>query len=294
MDGQRFDAITRTLGATTSRRSALISLVFGTWVARPGTARAQTMLGPGEACTETAQCDQSGGLLVCADNMIAEDGPLTCCRVEGGACGAHSHCCGTLDCVDGACYENGPGGTVPTPTDATATAGGVVPIGGICTTVAECAPVPGGRVICGDNLEASDGPLNCCLEPGSVCTVSAHCCGTEICESGVCGGGSPAVSTEGDLAPGDACSTAEQCSQSLGPAICGDNAASGGMSVCCLTEASPCTNDQECCGFAVCAANSISTDGGKNCCGNEGAACSRDAGCCGDLFCFDGVCGPLW
>jgi len=291
VDSQRFDALVRSLGTPVARRPLTIGVLISLLGIRPQRTRAQSLLGPGEPCTATAQCDQSGGLLVCADNMLAEDGPLNCCRVEGGACGEHRHCCGTLDCVNGSCIENGP--SIPGNTPVTGTPG-TLPLGAACSTTEECGTVASGSVICGDNMQAEDGPLNCCLEAGSACSISSHCCGIATCDAGFCGGATATVAAGDDFAPGDPCSSDEQCSQSLGPAICGDNSGSGGATICCLTESSTCTNDQECCGARVCATNGISSDGGKNCCSPEGAYCSSDSGCCGDLFCFDAVCGPLW
>lgn len=61
---------------------------------------------PGEICTSTSQCSQVGGPTVCANNGIAADGALNCCRTAGGACTAANFsagCCGGLLCVDGTC-----------------------------------------------------------------------------------------------------------------------------------------------------------------------------------------------
>ena len=43
-------------------------------------------IAPGAQCTSSDQCSQSGGATVCADNGYDGDGPLNCCRNEGGAC----------------------------------------------------------------------------------------------------------------------------------------------------------------------------------------------------------------
>lgn len=60
----------------------------------------------GAPCSSTSQCSQAGGSVVCADNGIAADGALNCCRTTGGACTAANDsagCCGGLVCVGGFC-----------------------------------------------------------------------------------------------------------------------------------------------------------------------------------------------
>ena len=283
MDRHRFDDFTRRMATGASRRGLIAALVasaagavFGS---RPAEAQ-EGLLGPGEPCTSTQECSQTGGPLVCAENYIAEDGPLTCCRMQAGACTQNSHCCGMMLCVEGFCLgEDEPAAT------------GGLPLGAECTENGQCAAMSGANVVCGDNYISEDGPLNCCLEEGSACTLNQECCGTFNCSEGRCG--AAVAEGGGDLAPGEYCVASNQCSQALGPAICGDNAFSGGSPVCCLQEASTCTTDQECCGQAVCADNGITGDGGLNCCGYAGAPCNSDPGCCADLFCLSGTCQPL-
>ncbi|MDP9364714.1 MAG: hypothetical protein M3Q10_10910 [Chloroflexota bacterium] len=60
-------------------------------------------LPPGSECTGSAQCSQGGGETVCADNGIATDGALNCCRYAGGACASGAGCCGALACLAGVC-----------------------------------------------------------------------------------------------------------------------------------------------------------------------------------------------
>ena len=70
-----------------------------------------TDLGPGEPCRADSQCGNEFpelGILYCADNGFYDDGPLHCCRYEGGICGGplsdfDAACCGDLLCVGGAC-----------------------------------------------------------------------------------------------------------------------------------------------------------------------------------------------
>jgi len=74
-------------------------------------------LAPGEICTATSECSQSGGTTSCSENGISGDGTLNCCRPAGGGCTDGSGCCGGLVCDsnglsgDGAlnCCNNGGG-----------------------------------------------------------------------------------------------------------------------------------------------------------------------------------------
>src|SRR5215211_6356816 len=111
MDGQRFDALARTLAFSTSRRRLLRSLVAGTgaflgglMTQRQADARHK---GLGVACNSSAECTQTGGPVVCASNGIATDGALNCCRSQGGACSTGSHCCGDLICASNGIATDG-------------------------------------------------------------------------------------------------------------------------------------------------------------------------------------------
>jgi hypothetical protein len=68
-------------------------------------------LPPGAPCVTQAQCSFEGGTTFCGSNGIDEDGPLNCCRNEGGACSDGSGCCNSLLCVGGVC--GGTTGTMP-------------------------------------------------------------------------------------------------------------------------------------------------------------------------------------
>ena len=129
----------------------------------------------GSYCTSVSQCSQAGGTVLCADNGVASDGALNCCRTEGGACSGSAGCCGGLVCTNGVC-----GGT-----SGTATTG--LALGSSCAATAECAPSSGGSVICASNNIAADGDLNCCLEDGGACgTSNSVCCGNRLCIDGTC------------------------------------------------------------------------------------------------------------
>ena len=103
----------------------------------------------GAQCTSTQQCTQSGGSTVCADNGFDGDGPLNCCRNEGGACTGVSYsadCCGGLYCVNGVCTNN--------------TSGGLA-IGAQCNQSGQCSQASGAAV-CASNGIDTDGAFNCC------------------------------------------------------------------------------------------------------------------------------------
>lgn len=67
--------------------------------------------GPGDPCQDSSQCGNQFpelGILYCADNGVYDDGPLHCCRYEGGTCGGplsdfDAACCGDLRCLGGVC-----------------------------------------------------------------------------------------------------------------------------------------------------------------------------------------------
>lgn len=279
MDPIRFDSWTRGVARRIQRRGLIAGMTGGilsSLVVNRRAAAQQGLLEPGAECFTTEQCSQFGGPQVCADNGITQDGALNCCRIQAGACAIDSHCCGSLNCVNTFCVG-----------DDQTEASGTGALGSPCTATSECAAVTNGRVICGENYVAEDGPLNCCLEEGSTCTASNDCCGTFNCEGGFCGSGEG-----GDLAPGEYCVNSTQCSQALGPARCDTNSVSASP-ICCLLEASSCSGDEECCGDYVCASNGIAGDGGSNCCGYSGVSCASDASCCADLFCLNGSCQPL-
>src|SRR3954469_14997480 len=107
MDDQRFDRLARAIGAQRSRReatrwlggavAALITL------GRVERAQAQASIPLGGACYDDGQCRTDGkGPVSCAENGYDYDGPLNCCRYEGGWCGEnHENCCGHLECWNG-------------------------------------------------------------------------------------------------------------------------------------------------------------------------------------------------
>lgn len=110
MDTMIFDHLARACASPISRRRALGAIV-GMLALRSDLSRAsanvtlQDLLALGGACTVSSECSQfqgcyDAGPITCAENGIAEDGPLNCCLGEGGLCGNNAHCCGSLLCLD--------------------------------------------------------------------------------------------------------------------------------------------------------------------------------------------------
>lgn len=145
-----------------------------------GTTTPSGNIGLGGACAAAGECIQDGGAVACADNGIASDGALNCCRYEGGTCNGGGSCCGGLDCIDGVCVPIGGS------TSGGATAGaGLTAVGGACASDEECSG-DGGASLCRDNGITSDGERNCCRYDGGACGSDLHCCAGLRCASGVC------------------------------------------------------------------------------------------------------------
>jgi hypothetical protein len=268
----------------------------------------------GAQCTTSSQCTQTGGATVCADNGFDGDGPLNCCRNEGGACSGTNNsadCCGGLYCVNGVCTNNRTGGLA---------------LGAACTQTGQCSQATG-AVVCASNGIASDGELNCCHNNGGACDRDIVCCGGLLCVNNVCG---TAGGTGGTIGLGGRCAATGECNQDGGAAFCADNGiASDGPLNCCRYEGGGCAAGAQCCGgldcrngvcspisggqgggniavggrcaadgectaqggASFCRSNGLETDGSLNCCRFEGGACSAPGHCCGGLNCVAGVCG---
>lgn len=268
----------------------------------------------GAQCTSSDQCTQSGGPTVCANNGYEADGPLNCCRNEGGTCtgvGYSADCCGGLYCVNGICTNNETGGLA---------------IGAQCSQTGQCSQASG-PVSCASNGIDADGALNCCRNEGGGCTQDTDCCGGLACANGVCGGTS---SGGGSVGLGGQCTATAECSQAGGEVACADNGiASDGALNCCRYDGGACSAGQHCCGGldctdgvcvpiggsgasggniglggacasdaectaqggpSYCRDNGIASDGELNCCRYEGGACFGGSHCCAGLLCVDSVC----
>lgn len=134
----------------------------------------------GSACTSASECSQAGGEVACADNGIAADGALNCCRYQGGACSSGEACCAGLECIGGVC-----GGSASD--DGGGTSSGLVGLGGECTSDAQCSQ-EGGEVACRDNGLPGDGERNCCRYQGGACWGDSGCCAGYLCIDGICQG----------------------------------------------------------------------------------------------------------
>lgn len=278
-----------------------------------GTTPGSGTLALGAQCTSSGQCTQQGGATVCADNGFDGDGPLNCCRNEGGACTGvdfSADCCGGLYCVNGVCTNNATGG---------------LPIGAECSQSGQCSQASGAAV-CAQNGLDSDGRLNCCRNDGGACTADTNCCGGLLCVGGVCGSGG---GSGGTIGLGGQCAATGECSQAGGAVFCDDNGiASDGPLNCCRYELGGCASGNQCCGgldcingvcspisgsqgggnialggecaadaectiqggVSFCRDNGINTDGRTNCCRFEGGGCGGDGQCCAGLLCVNGAC----
>jgi hypothetical protein len=127
MDTVLIDDLARACAYPSTRRRFLGAAV-GLLAWRSGLSRANAQATPpsniplGGACTASSECSQfqgcyDSGPITCADNGIAEDGPLNCCLGEGGLCGNNSHCCGSLLCLDTAGDGCGAGLCLPASQD---------------------------------------------------------------------------------------------------------------------------------------------------------------------------------
>ena len=164
MDGDRFDAMTRALGASRSRRGFLRTLAGGLAAAVTGAAHPVT----GEA----AGCGKAGERCGCCKSGLTCTGG-TCCpndRVCNGACCPSGHTCQNGTCVRSGSGDGSPGGC------------------------------PAGQAKCGRScVDITTGVTNCggC---GLVCPVSTNRCQVAVCANGVCGF---APVNEGQTCPGD-------------------------------------------------------------------------------------------
>ena len=189
MDEHRFDRLARTVGSHRTRREALRwlggSIVALITLMRGRNAAAQAAVQLGGACYDSGQCRDDGfGPMYCDANGYDYDGPLNCCRYEGGFCGEfHENCCGDLECWNGG-YCTRVSGTrgvgITGDTGASYSPGPGDP----CWNDDQCRAA--GYYLCDDNGVYSDGSLHCCAPVRGHCIYHDHCCGTALCLDGIC------------------------------------------------------------------------------------------------------------
>jgi hypothetical protein len=229
MDDRRFDHLARTLGRSSSRRSAIgVLLAAGAAVFGGKRAGAQQGWVPiGGACYHTGQCIDSGypGYAYCDDNGFAYDGEFNCCRYEG-YCQADEHCCGASFCYQAQCT------TFPDDTDYRGP-------GEACWSDDQCRAASG-ALYCADN---GFGYSACCAVYGDRCATDDGCCGDLGCFGGICGYGG---SDPGQGLPlGAQCSFAAQCEGGGYYVDCANNG--GFVPACCLINGQGCSSDLDCC-----------------------------------------------
>lgn len=147
----------------------------------PSTVAPTQPLSLGAPCTSTDQCANTfGGQGYCDTNGIEDDGPLNCCRYDGGLCSDDRECCGVALCVSGASIYGGVCRTAGSQGD-----GSLLPPGAMCTSDAICDQ-SGGTTFCLSNGIGVDGEANCCRLAGGSCTSGAGCCNSLLCVGSVC------------------------------------------------------------------------------------------------------------
>lgn len=304
MDGERFDAITRTLATGGSRRTLLRAFAgaIGASLAGVGTALgAPRCKRTGQRCKSNADCcpDTNGNL--CAANKTCQPCPAetptlcgTQCRntdTDAGNCGACGERCPTgASCVGGGCV---------CPSDAPSICAGKCvdksddnlncgSCGVQCFGDSTC--VNGGCRCFYDGQHIDDDGL--CTCEGTTCVSSDDCCndfytGRFMCTAGQCTACTPPTFTVDDPATALPC-----CDGAFFPL-----GNTGSIYIC----VSQCESDEDCVGFQICpddpstsprycgcpAGMSIDGIGGCSC---TGTACTQDADCCAGFACDNGYC----
>jgi hypothetical protein len=138
---------------------------------RGESAVAQATIPLGGACYDSSQCRSDGaGPVYCDDNGYDYDGPLNCCRDEGGFCGEnHENCCGQLECWNGGYCTNV--SAPPAPRSG-------LPVGASCTDTSQCNG-GGYGVLCVGNFTVPG--TTCCVMNGQGCGYDGDCCGSDTC-----------------------------------------------------------------------------------------------------------------
>jgi hypothetical protein len=268
MDPQLFDAMTKRVSASRSRRRVLSGLVGGV-LASAGIGADAKRRGRAERKRRNRKDRES----------VRAAAPV--CQ-PGGTCTTAADCCRGQTCRNGHCTGRPP---------LSCEQSGHCPMGERCVAGLCCAEL--GGVCSGNGLEpgccsgfcrvsGANGPVStfaCCGNVGDPCTASVQCC-TNNCDpvAGRC--------TCGEALSTNNCIDDAHCCAGL---IC------AGRGGCCRAPGSTCdATTGGCCGNTICM-----NVGGKPClpgeactcsCVPHGAACRDTRVCCQGLSCIDGGC----
>jgi hypothetical protein len=265
MNGNRFDHVTKALGAGMPRRRVigLVLAGLGTALAHSDRSRAQECHALGEGCDLGDPCCDD---LVCTAGFVCAE---TCGAVDH-ECGTAADCCLFLDCSpSGACYDtncSGDGASCNPP--------GSEGTHQLCCPGFYCHPA--GRCVSDDTPS--------CSVSGDPCFNGDECCEGLGCHaqfhSCIERGGGFLCIDDSDCAEDHACDPTGRCR--LAPGTCSE-------------EGGPCSNHFECCGLQLCEDYG---DGSGTCgpgiCGTADAYCG-DAPlgaipCCDGYQCVEDEC----
>lgn len=224
MDGNRFDALTATLGSRTPRRSLVSVLAISAMAlpvasveARRKKRKKKTCKPPARKCgklclevlSDPANCGSCGRVCAAGEGCVDGTCTLQCppgqnpcdaeCISENSCC-ANSECDSTGECTVAACLENTC--TVLNRPDATSCELGECRNGACTTCIArrdaclgdsQCCGYTLGGIYCLSNLHVdriacSDEGLHCCGFWRTSCEGDCDCCGGFECRGGQCCG----------------------------------------------------------------------------------------------------------
>lgn len=186
MDGNRFDALTRTMAQGTTRRRALHAALGGL----AGSVLALT----GRAAADAATCQPAGGIClpnsrccdgtcdprthrcVCPAGLIASGGRCCIGNRSDTVCTANAQCCSGI-CQQGTCYPTA-GGSCP---DGANSCSGHVELCGPAGTMCWCFQTLAGEPLCGVPQFTADDCAGCgdliCAQGGNggICRRAVEC-----------------------------------------------------------------------------------------------------------------------
>ncbi|MGH2558473.1 MAG: hypothetical protein ACRDJH_05360 [Thermomicrobiales bacterium] len=284
-----------------------------------GACQVPACLPPASFCSTADQCCQDEPT-VCEDvPRCGDSAEGRCCRPVGSSCIAFScECCGFSDCIDGVCVETCSGfgfecfvddhccdDLVCRDNTCREASSICLALSEICTSADQCCQ--DAPTLCEVIPQSAINDPQCCRARGGACTNRfTDCCGSDECIDGVCVAGCFGVGIEcfvadhccgghclngicrdeACLAPGNFCSTADECCQDE-RTFCEDVPRCGdiGEDRCCRPVGGSCTgNNCACCGAATCQ-DGMCVDA----CIDFGLECFLDDHCCSGE-CDAGVC----